>query len=93
MQRLSLILSVLIAGLVAGATPEVAAESTLAFIHVDVIDATGTPAQPDMTVVIRGQRIVEVAKSGQAQVPANAQVVEARGKYLIPGLWDMCPCG
>ncbi len=61
----------------------------LVFTHVNVIDATGTPVQPDMTVVIEGQRIVELGKDGQVRTPKHAQVVEARGKYLIPGLWDM----
>jgi imidazolonepropionase-like amidohydrolase len=76
--------------LVAGAV--VARESpghALAFTHVTVIDATGSPPQPDMTVVIDDKHIVEVGSSGEVHVPPQATVVEARGKYLIPGLWDM----
>ena len=61
----------------------------LVFTHVTVIDATGAPAQPDMTVVIRGDRIAELGKSGTVQAPDGAQVVDATGKFLIPGLWDM----
>jgi imidazolonepropionase-like amidohydrolase len=61
----------------------------LVFTHVTVIDATGAPAQPDMTVVIRGDRITELGKSGTVQAPDGAQVVDATGKFLIPGLWDM----
>lgn len=64
-------------------------KTTVAFTHVTVIDATGTPAQPDMTVIIEGQRITAVRKEGRVRVPQNAQVIDARGKYLIPGLWDM----
>jgi hypothetical protein len=60
----------------------------IAFTHVNVIDATGSPVQPDMTVVVEGQRIIEVGKDGHVQIPKNAQVIDARGKYLIPGLWD-----
>jgi len=59
------------------------------FTHVTVIDATGATAKPDMTVVIIGDRIATLGKSGKVRVPANAQVVDATGKYLIPGLWDM----
>lgn len=66
-----------------------ASDSTLVFSHVDVIDATGAPMQSDMTVIVQGQRITEVAKSGQVRVPAHANLMDARGKYLIPGLWDM----
>ncbi len=61
--------------------------TVLAFTHVTVIDATGAPALPDMTVVIGGNRITEVAE--RARVPKNAQVIDAAGKFLIPGLWDM----
>ena len=53
------------------------------------INATGTPAQTDMTVVVRGDRIDTVAKSAKAPMPKNAQVIDAKGKFLIPGLWDM----
>lgn len=61
----------------------------LAFLHVTVIDATGTPEQPDRTVVISKGRITTIGESGKIRVPQNADVVDARGKFLIPGLWDM----
>jgi hypothetical protein len=61
----------------------------LAFTHVTVIDTTGGPEQTDMTVVVTGERITAVNKSGKTAVPKNAQVIESRGKFLIPGLWDM----
>ena len=61
----------------------------LVFIHVTVIDATGAPAKPDMTVVITGSRITELGKTGKIRIPKDARVVDATGKFLIPGLWDM----
>jgi imidazolonepropionase-like amidohydrolase len=61
----------------------------LALTHVTVIDATGAPAKSDMTVVITGDRITEVGASLKVRVPNGAQVVDATGKFLIPGLWDM----
>jgi hypothetical protein len=61
----------------------------LALTHVTIIDTTGGPPQPDMTVVIRDGRIASIEKSASAAVPKGAQVVDARGKFLIPGLWDM----
>ena len=57
--------------------------------HVTVIDATGAPPKPDMTVVIAAGRISDIGKSGSVQVPQGAQTVNARTKFLIPGLWDM----
>ena len=63
--------------------------STLVFSHANIIDATGTPPQADMTVIVRNQRIVAIGKSGKIKIPAHATRVDAIGKYLIPGLWDM----
>jgi hypothetical protein len=63
--------------------------TAVVFRHVNVINATGNPLQPDMTVVIEGQRITAVGKDASAQIPKDARIIEARGKYLIPGLWDM----
>lgn len=66
-----------------------AAEPELAFTHVTVIDATGAPAKSDHTVVIEGERISEVGPASKVRPPAEARVIDARGKYLIPGLWDL----
>src|SRR5262245_55873280 len=64
-------------------------EAVLAFTHITVIDATGAPAKPDMTVVIANGRISEIGKAGEVRLPAGANEVTATGKFLIPGLWDM----
>jgi imidazolonepropionase-like amidohydrolase len=57
--------------------------------HVNVIDASGSPVQPDMSVTIQGNRIRKIVKSKNAKLLPNATVVDAKGKFLIPGLWDM----
>jgi imidazolonepropionase-like amidohydrolase len=61
----------------------------LVFKNVTVIDGTGTSAQPAMTVVIRQDRIEAIGKDGQLAIPRGSRVVNASGKFLIPGLWDM----
>jgi len=66
-----------------------AAAATLAITHVTIIDATGSAPQPDMTVIVKQGRIVELGKSAAIQSPADAIAVNGAGKYLIPGLWDM----
>jgi imidazolonepropionase-like amidohydrolase len=63
--------------------------SAVAITHVNVIDATGSPPQADMTVIIRDQHIVGLSRSEAAQLPRGARIVDAHGKFLIPGLWDM----
>jgi imidazolonepropionase-like amidohydrolase len=62
---------------------------TLAIQHVTVIDATGKPAQQDMTVVVERDRIAAVTPSKRAKIPKNAQLLDGSSKFLIPGLWDM----
>src|SRR5262249_17374622 len=71
------------------ARAEDAPPGALAITGVTVIDATGAPARPDMTVVVTGDRITAVGKSGEVGVPEGARVVDSKGKYLIPGLWAM----
>jgi imidazolonepropionase-like amidohydrolase len=55
---------------------------------VTVIDATGAPAQPHRTVVVRGNRIEGIYDDHR---PGLSDVVRigGKGKFLIPGLWDM----
>lgn len=65
------------------------ASQDVVITHVTVIDTSGGPAQPDMTVVVRDGRIAGVGRSA-AGVPGKGTVlVEGRGKFLIPGLMDM----
>ncbi|MEK6337053.1 MAG: amidohydrolase family protein [Acidobacteriota bacterium] len=64
-------------------------ENILAISDVTVIDATGAPAKPNMTVIITGDRITAIGKTGEVALPKNAQVINGTGKFLIPGLWDM----
>ncbi len=61
----------------------------LAITHVTVIDCTGPAARPNSTVVIKGGRIVAVGPSEIVHVAAGTRVIDAKGKFLIPGLWDM----
>jgi imidazolonepropionase-like amidohydrolase len=61
----------------------------LVITHATVIDATGAPAKPDMSIVIVDGRIVTLGKTGKVRVPASAEIIDATGRFLIPGLWDM----
>jgi hypothetical protein len=62
---------------------------SIVLTRVTVIDLTGAPPKPDMTLIISGNRIVELGKTKDVRVPEGAQVVDGAGKFLIPGLWDM----
>jgi imidazolonepropionase-like amidohydrolase len=43
----------------------------------------------DTTVIVSGNRIQTVGRSGEVQIPQGMRVIEAQGKTLLPGLWDM----
>lgn len=60
----------------------------LTFVHANVVDVTTGRIHPNQTVVITGRRIVRVGPTAHT-APGRGRVVEARGQYLIPGLWDM----
>jgi imidazolonepropionase-like amidohydrolase len=62
---------------------------SLAITHVTVIDVTGAPLQPDSTVVIADSRITAVGPSSSLHIPGGTRVIDASGKFLIPGLADM----
>jgi imidazolonepropionase-like amidohydrolase len=61
----------------------------LAVVGATVIDGTGKPPLKDATVLVQGGRIVAVGPSAQVKVPAGAVKIDATGKYIVPGLWDM----
>ena len=64
-------------------------DTSLALTHVTVIDCTGAPAQPNSMVVVAQGHITAVGPSDAIKLPAGTRVVDATGKFLIPGLWDM----
>lgn len=88
MKNVFMLFALLLMATLTTAQPPMAAQ-TIAFIGVTVIDATGAAAKSDQTVVIAEGKIFAIGKTGKVKIPKGAQVIEARGKFLIPGLWDM----
>jgi len=64
-------------------------QATLIFAHATIIDTSGGPNQTDMTVFITGDRISDIQKTGKVRLPKGGRVIDAAGKFLVPGLWDM----
>jgi hypothetical protein len=65
------------------------AQTITSIEHVTVIDVVEGLARPDMTVVVAGSRIAAVGSASALTKPNGARSVDGRGKFLIPGLWDM----
>jgi imidazolonepropionase-like amidohydrolase len=61
----------------------------LVLTHVTLIDVVTHTPQPDQIVVINNGRIVSAGPAARAKWPKDSRLVDARGKFLIPGLWDM----
>ena len=56
--------------------------------HATLIDAAN-PVRENMTVVLQGDAIQSIAASSSVIIDAqNDTIVDATGKFLIPGLWD-----
>ena len=59
---------------------------TVAIMHVNLFDSENARIIPDQTVTFSGNKIVAVGKNANIQ---GAQIIDGRGKTLLPGLWDM----
>lgn len=59
------------------------------FTNVNLFDSETGKMRPHTTVVIKGKLIKAVGESGKIKVPTNAETIDATGKTLMPGLWDM----
>ncbi|HSS68558.1 MAG TPA: hypothetical protein VLK34_08395, partial [Nocardioidaceae bacterium] len=62
---------------------------TTAFENVSVVPMDSERVLADQTVVADGDRISWIGPTAEAEVPADAERIDGRGKYLIPGLADM----
>jgi predicted amidohydrolase YtcJ len=62
---------------------------TVAIRDVTVVDVRDGSLHPEHTVLVAGNRIAAVGPAHEVSVPDDAEIVEAAGRYLIPGLWDM----
>ncbi|MEO7457835.1 MAG: amidohydrolase family protein [Gemmatimonadaceae bacterium] len=65
------------------------ASETLALVGVNVIPVDGDGLEVDQTVVVRDGRVAAIGPANITSVPAGARVIEGRGRYLVPGLYDM----
>jgi len=75
--------------LAAAACARGTAQNTIAITHVSVIDVASGATRPDNTVLVTGNRITYAGPAASAKIPSGATVIDGRGKFLIPGLWDM----
>jgi imidazolonepropionase-like amidohydrolase len=61
----------------------------VAFVRANVVDVASGTVIPSQTVVVANGRIQQIGNAFAVQPPRGAQIVDARGKFLIPAFWDM----
>jgi imidazolonepropionase-like amidohydrolase len=59
------------------------------FRHARLFDADRGVMLPGRTVIVTGNRIAAVGPDDSVTAPAGAEIIDATGKTLLPGLWDM----
>jgi imidazolonepropionase-like amidohydrolase len=62
---------------------------TTAFVGVNVIPMDKERVLQNQTVIVKNGLIAEIGDAKKIKMPKDAQIVDAKGKYLIPGLVDM----
>jgi imidazolonepropionase-like amidohydrolase len=63
-------------------------QNTLVIQGGTLVDGNGGAPLANATIVIQGNRITAVGRAGEVQAPAGAQVINAAGKWITPGLID-----
>ncbi|PWW36185.1 MULTISPECIES: amidohydrolase family protein [Paenibacillus] len=71
------------------ASIEPATRLTLALEHATIVDVRSGKLTSDQTIIIKDNKISHIGNSSQTAIPDYAQVRDAKGQYVIPGLWDM----
>jgi imidazolonepropionase-like amidohydrolase len=61
----------------------------IAIVGGTLVDGTGRPAISDSVVLVENGRITAAGPRAQIKIPAGFQNIDAHGKTVLPGLWDM----
>jgi len=71
--------------LIASAPPT----SVIAITHVNVIPMNKELILKDQTVITENGKIKQIGDAAKIQIPAKAKIINGKGKYLVPGFFDM----
>jgi imidazolonepropionase-like amidohydrolase len=63
--------------------------SVTAIVGGRLIDGTGKPAIENSVVILKDGKIAAAGPAASTSVPQGAQIVDAHGKSVLPGLWEM----
>jgi imidazolonepropionase-like amidohydrolase len=80
---------VVVVAIATAATAAAPPPTTFALDHVAVVDVRTGKVARDLLVVVRAGHVATVGAAEASTPPADAMLLDAHGKFLIPGLWDM----
>jgi imidazolonepropionase-like amidohydrolase len=63
--------------------------SVVAIVGGRLIDGTGKPAVENAVVILQNGKIAAAGPAASTAIPQGAQIVDAHGKSVLPGLWEM----
>lgn len=84
--------AVIFAVLVAWPASEASAEKPLAaiaIVNASIVDIRAGRLVRDQSVVVSGDRITAVGPAHLVEVPPGARIINGRGTFVMPALWDM----
>jgi predicted amidohydrolase len=87
-RRLALLLLLAICCTLSPVRAQQPAPSALVIEGGTLIDGNGGTPVRDAVVVIEGNKITNISTKGKVTYPANATIIRADGKYVLPGLFD-----
>lgn len=71
------------------ASSRMAPAKKLAIIGAKLEDSTGAAPLNDSVILIEGGVITAVGPRSDVSIPKDATILDASGRYAVPGLWDM----
>ena len=60
-----------------------------ALVGGDLVDGLKDTTMRNMTILIEKDKIAQIGKQSDVEIPKEARIIDVTGKTLIPGLWDM----
>ena len=69
--------------------PAAQASTPIAIVDVTIVDIRAGRLLPGQTVVVSGNRIHATGPAASTQTPAGARIIDGRGRFVMPALWDM----
>ncbi|KAB8037731.1 amidohydrolase family protein [Silvanigrella paludirubra] len=59
------------------------------FLDVTIVDVESGKLKPNSWVLIKDNKIINIGSKNNLVIPKKSKIINTKGKYLIPGLWDM----